>query len=51
MSEDKVLLSTVYPRRDLTNQIDSQTMLVLQLVPSSVILVQVKGISVMGRVM
>lgn len=52
VSEDKVSLSSVYPRRDFTTEMDSLTMQDLQLVPSGVMLVRIKGsvsaTSVMG---
>lgn len=41
-SEDKVLLSSVYPRCNLTSDMDPQTMQELQMVPSGVILVRLK---------
>eukprot|EP00731_Ephydatia_muelleri_P032577 Em0024g121a len=43
VSEDKVSLSSVYPRRDFTTEMDSLTMQDLQLVPSGVMLVRIKG--------
>ena len=49
VGEGKVLLSSVYPRRDLTNDVDCQTMQDLQLVPSGVVIVRMKGVSMSGE--
>lgn len=43
VSEDKISLCSVYPRRDFTSEMDSLTMQDLQLVPSGVVLVRIKG--------